>query len=107
MIIIVSGKPGTRWMSVPTVLARWEGTRGRSGRDALREICCISLSRLLELDDTKLDTLLGGGEEEIQCITGLLFRRVMWPRLDNCKLGRSKIVSVHADFKMHHGQSEA
>ena len=39
----------------------WE-LEGDLGRDALREICCSSLSRLLELDDTKLDTLLGGEE---------------------------------------------
>ena len=43
----------------------WE-LEGDLGRDALREICCSSLSRLLELDDTKLDTLLGGGEEGLK-----------------------------------------
>lgn len=37
---------------------------GDLGRDALREICCGSLSRLLDLSDNKLEVLLGGEESD-------------------------------------------
>ena len=33
------------------------------GREALREICCSSLSRILDLSDNKLEILLGVDEE--------------------------------------------
>lgn len=33
------------------------------GREALREICCSVLSRLLDFPDSKLETLLGFDEE--------------------------------------------
>ena len=33
------------------------------GREALREICCSSLSRILDLADNKLEILLGADEE--------------------------------------------
>ena len=34
------------------------------GRDALVQICCSSLSRLLDFPDSQLETLLGSGEDE-------------------------------------------
>ena len=34
------------------------------GREALREICCSSLSRILDLPDNKLEILLGEEEED-------------------------------------------
>ena len=43
----------------------WE-LEGDLGRDALKEICCSSLSRLLELDDNKLEILLGAEDEGVK-----------------------------------------
>ena len=34
------------------------------GREALREICCSSLSRILDLPDNKLEILLGEEDED-------------------------------------------
>lgn len=36
------------------------------GRNALREICCSSLSRILDLSDNKLETLLGEDDEVVK-----------------------------------------
>lgn len=33
------------------------------GREALREICCSLLTRVLDLSDNKLEVLLGGSED--------------------------------------------